>query len=202
MPEVPPAKRAALGSSSRPSASRAMTNEMLRFAKNIPLVAHARRCRIPNAAAARRACPSPPSWLAIFMRAYALAGREHDCVRRAWIPYPRPRLYVHPHSTAGVPVERDWRGETTLLAAKVSAPESQSLRDIAAHLRSFVERPVWDVSDFRQLLRLGRMPALVRRFAFWSTLNWSGRKAPSGSAPSWCRASASSASSRCSRRCA
>jgi hypothetical protein len=151
-------------------------NESMRHARRVPLVAHARRCRVPAAAAARQCCAAPPSWMAVFLRAYALAALDHPCLRRGYVPYPWPRIYVHPHSTAAVAVAREWEGQPAVLGAKVVAPERQSLADVTNHLRSFATRPVWEVSDFRQLLRLGRAPWPVRRFAFWSTLYLSGPK--------------------------
>jgi hypothetical protein len=160
----------------RLTAARRVVNEAMRHARRVPLVAHARRCRVPAAAAARRSCADPPSWVAVFLRAYALAALDHPCLRRSYIAYPWPRIYVHAHSTAVVAVARAWEGQPAVLGAKVVAPERQSLADVTGHLRSFAERPVWDVSDFRQLLRLGRAPWPLRRLAFWGTLYWSGPK--------------------------
>src|SRR5205823_5801021 len=54
--------------------------------------------------------------------------------------------------------------------------ETTPLPQIAAALRAFAAAPVESVSAFRQLLRLGRLPAPLRRFAFWQTLYLSGYK--------------------------
>jgi hypothetical protein len=155
---------------------RKLVDELLHHARQVPTLPLARDCRLPRLAAARQQSASPPSWMAIFMRAYALTAREHPELRRAWLRYPRPRLYEHPGSGCAILVEREYQGEPIVLAARILQPEDTPLEVIDGHLRYFREAPVWDVSPFRQLLRLGRAPRLFRRFAFWSTLHFSGAK--------------------------
>src|SRR5262249_45115663 len=125
---------------------------------------------------ARRLCPPSPSWMAIFVRAYGLLSARHAVLRRAYIRWPIPYLYEHPVSECAVIVEREWQGEAVTLGAKIRQPESTPVEIISDHLRRFRERPVESISAFRQILRLGRLPWPIRRFAFWSTLNWSGAK--------------------------
>jgi hypothetical protein len=49
------------------------------------------------------------------------------------------------------------------------------LETIDEHLRRFKQAPVEDISAFRQLLRIGKLPAWLRRFTFWHSLYLSGR---------------------------
>src|SRR5262249_23944394 len=72
--------------------------------------------------------------------------------------------------------ERAWQGEQVVLAAKIRAPENSTLAALDGHLRYFKEAPVLEVSSFRQLLRLGRLPGFIRRFTFWHSLYLSGFK--------------------------
>jgi hypothetical protein len=118
----------------------------------------------------------PPSWTAILLRAYGLTARRFPELRRAYLPYPRPYLYEHPFSIGAVVVERAVDGEAALLAAKIRAPEEAALEVLQDHLQRLKQTPVWDVSDFRQLLRLGRLPGFLRRLVFWLTLYWSGAR--------------------------
>src|SRR5262249_10728531 len=54
-------------------------------------------------------------------------------------------------------------------------PELAPLDEIDHHLRRFKEAPLEEISCFRQLLRLGRLPWFLRRFTFWQSLYLSGR---------------------------
>ena len=158
------------------SPARRMVNELVHHGRKVPSIPLARACCIAEVAEARRRAGTGVSWVAVFMKAYALTAQRHPVLRRAYLPYPYPRLYEHPHSTCTVLIERQWEGEAVVLGAKVLAPENTPLARIDDHLRRFREDDVRAVSPFRQVLRLGRLPWPVRRFAFWSSLNFSGRK--------------------------
>jgi len=58
-------------------------------------------------AAARKASANPVSWVSIWLRATALAGRKWPELRTSFLPFPWPRLYVHPCAMASVVVERE-----------------------------------------------------------------------------------------------
>jgi hypothetical protein len=158
------------------SPARKMMVEMLRHARRIPSIPVARTLQVAAVAEARARAVPAPSWTAIFIRAYGLVARRHPELRRVLVRLPIPHLYEHPHSICALAIEREWQGETVLLGGKIRAPEDMSLEQIHRHIRHFKEAPVWEVSDFRQVLRLGRMPAFVRRFIFWQTLYVSGAK--------------------------
>ena len=158
------------------SVGRRLVVEFLHHAKKVPSLPLSRECRIPDLIDARVQRSRPFSWLAIFMKAYGLAAQKHPELRRAFLPYPYPRLYEHPHSVASILIEREWQGEQVVIPAKIRAPETTSLEAIDGHLTNYRNQEVWSVPSFRQILRLGRMPKLLRRFAFWSSLNFSGGK--------------------------
>jgi hypothetical protein len=150
-----------------------MVAELLHHARKVPSLPLSRRVNVRELAELRRDA-GRPSWLGIFMKAYGLVARRYSELRRAWIPYPWPRLYEHPFSEPAVLVEREWQGEQVVLAGTLRAPEDKSLGEIDEVLRWFRDTPVWEVGSYRQILRLGRLPWLLRRFAFWSTLYFSG----------------------------
>ena len=158
------------------SPARRVVDELLHHAKQVPSLPLARDCRIGTLADARDSAAVRPSWTALFMKAYGLAAQRHPVLRRAFIRHPYPRLYEHPRSDAAVLIEREWEGEPVVLGAKVISPETTPITLIDDHLRRFRDEPVWSVSPFRQLLRLGRQPWPLRRFAFWSSLHFSGAK--------------------------
>ncbi len=157
------------------SPARRIVAELLHHAKYVPSLPLARDCRIDALVEARRA-RTAVSWTSLFMKAYGLVSQHHPVLRRAYIPYPYARFYEHPHSTCTVLIEREWQGEPVVLGAKVVAPETTPLALLNEHLRRFREDDVLSVSPFRQVLRMGRQPWLLRRFAFWSSLYFSGYK--------------------------
>jgi hypothetical protein len=158
------------------SPARQMIVELMHHARPVPSLPLACKLDVAELAAARESAVPRPSWTAIFLRAYALVSRRNPPLRRALIRYPRPHLYEHPHSVAGILVERVWRGEPVVLGARITAPENRPLALITDVLTRFAEAPVEDVNYFRQWLRIGRLPAVLRRFLFWSTLHVSGFK--------------------------
>ncbi len=155
---------------------RRIVTEFLRAGRSIPLVSLRRDFTIPNVVEARNARTPSISWVCIFAKAYALAARRHYHLRWNWLTFPWARIYEHPTSECAVVVEREWAGEKVALAARVRAPEDKSLVEFDEHVRRFRDAPVLEVSPFRQLLRIARMPGFVRRFLFWSSLNCSGYK--------------------------
>ncbi|MBI1917180.1 MAG: hypothetical protein HYS12_20945, partial [Planctomycetes bacterium] len=145
-------------------------------ARKVPSLPIARKCDLSGIAAARREATSPPSWTAIMMRAYGLVARDYPELRRALIPWPWTHLYQHPCSECAILVERVWQGEHVVLGAKLRAPEERSLAEIDAYLGHLQSAPVLEVNTFRQVLRIGRLPWLLRRFTFWQSLYLSGFK--------------------------
>lgn len=158
------------------SPARRMVDELLHHAKQVPSLPLARDCRIDVLADARKRAGTGVSWTGLFMKAYGLTALRHPVLRRAYIPYPTAKLYEHPRSDCAVLIEREWQGEPVVLGAKVISPETTPLTLIDEHLRRFREDDVLSVSPFRQVLRLGRQPWLLRRFVFWSSLYFSGYK--------------------------
>lgn len=156
------------------SPARKMVIEMLRHARRVPSVPVARTMSVAAVNEARRLAAPAPSWTAVFLRAFGLLAKRRPALRRALMPWPRPHLYEHPHSVAALVVEREWQGETVLLGAKIRAPEETPLAILDSHLRRFKETPVWEISDFRQALRIGKLPGLLRRFTFWHSLYLAG----------------------------
>src|SRR5438128_1792767 len=148
------------------SPARKMSIETLTHAQRVPSAPMARSLNVSAVAAARQALNPAPSWTTIFVRAYGLVCRDFAPLRRAFMPWPRPHLYEHPHSTCALIVERSWQDETILLGSKIRAPEDLSLAAIQQRIRYYKETPVWEIGDYRQVLRFGRLPWLLRRFAF------------------------------------
>jgi hypothetical protein len=153
---------------------RRLVAELMHHARKVPSIPLARTCRIDALAAARERVKPPPSWMAIFARAYGLVARDIPELRRSWVTFPWPRLYEHPVSVAAILIEREVNGEPMVLGAKIRGPENHSLSGIDGHLRRFRESPVAQVTPFRQLIRLAGLPWPLNRFFLWRILSLSG----------------------------
>lgn len=164
------------GRSVKVSDGRRLVNELMRQSRRVPLVTLRRELSIPALVQARREGAGRLSWVAIFAKAYGLVAERNVHLRRNWLSFPWGRIYEHAVSECAVLVEREWQGEETVLAAKIRVPETMPLEELDGHLKRFRTDPVRSISSFRQLLRIARYPAPLRRFIFWSTLNWSGYK--------------------------
>lgn len=158
------------------SVGRRLVGDLLHYAKRVPSLPLARDCRLDSVVRARTETRPSPSWTAIFMKAYSIVAARTPELRQAYIPYPWARLYEHPRSDCAILVERMVDGDPIVLAAKIVEPASMSLRQIDEHLKRFREDELLSISPFRQVLRLGRYPKLLRRFAYWITLYLSGYK--------------------------
>jgi hypothetical protein len=148
--------------------------ELMHHARKVPSVPLAKAANVADLLGLRKEMAVPPSWMAVFLKAYGLVCRNNAVLRRALIPFPWPHLYEHPLSEGGVVIEREYQGEAVVLGAKIRGPENHTLAALHARLRYFKETPVEDIAYFRQVLRIGALPWPLRRLAFWQALNLSG----------------------------
>jgi len=130
---------------------------------------------IASLAAARRAyCPSI-SHAALLVKAVALVGQRWPQLRQAYMPFPFPHFYLHPHTVATIVVEREWRGEHVVLFDQIQRPEEKSLAEIDRLLRGMKRGPVEGISGFRHLIRMARIPWPIRGLVWRFGLYFSGR---------------------------
>ena len=155
---------------------RRIVYEILAHARHVPTVTVTREMTIANLATVRSQFAKPVSWVALFAKSYGIAAQTIAELRHNWVRYPYARIYEHPISECAVIVEREWQGSLTVLFGKIHGPENMPLTTFDEHIHRFRDAPVWEITPFRQLLRLARMPRLMRWFGFWSSLNWSGYK--------------------------
>jgi hypothetical protein len=157
------------------SPARKMVLEILHHGRKVPALPLSKRMDLGELVDARKA-GAAVSWTAIFMKAYGLVAQQHPELRRAYIPWPWPHLYEHSISECALLVEREHEGESIVLGAKLRGPESRALAELDEEMRRFRTAPVHTIGYFRQWLRIGRLPGLLRRFVLWHTLYLSGFK--------------------------
>jgi hypothetical protein len=148
--------------------------DLMRHAQRVPTVPVQRRMDLAPLLKARQFARPRPSWAVLFAKAYGKVAAAHPELRRAYLPFPWPRLYEHPHSVASIAIERTWQGEPTVVFAHLRAPEKQPLLKLDRQLRRYREAPLESIGLFRRLCRLCRLPWPLRRLAWWSILNCSG----------------------------
>jgi hypothetical protein len=109
-------------------------------------------------------------------KAFALAAREHPELRRAYFAFPWAHLGQYEGQVASVVISRRVGDEDVIFLAPLPSPEEQPLPDLDAQLRHYAEAPVESVGNFRDALRVARLPALLRRPLWWLALNASPRR--------------------------
>jgi len=141
------------------STRRRLVGEILHHARKLPSLPLARDCNIASLIAVRSRLAEPPSWIAIFMKAYALVARDRPALRRMYLSVPYPRLYEHCRSECALIVEREYQGEMVVLTGKMINIEDKSLSEIDLNIKFFCNAEVWSVSEFRQMLRMRAIPS-------------------------------------------
>lgn len=147
---------------------------MVHFGKKTHAAGISGIVNVAAVAAARKQSQPLVGWTAIWIKAVALAGRDWPELRTAYLPYPWPRMYVHPHTVASVVVERTWNGSLAVFVDKLSNPEARSLAEIDTVCKALKKLPIESVGGFRHLIRITRLPLLVRRMLWSFALQWSG----------------------------
>jgi len=146
----------------------------LEHAKEIPTVPVARQINLSDLMNARAQITQPPSWSAIFMRAYALVSGPFNQLRRSWLSWPYARMYEHPVSVCSVAVEREWQGERYVFYGKVEQPEERTLEFVNDALLHLQTEEIRKVRAFRNVLRLGKLPLFLQRLALSAHDDFSG----------------------------
>ena len=109
-----------------------------------------------------------PPWFGIFAKAYGLTAQEFPQLRRTFIKWPWPHLYEYPTSVAGVCVERDVDGEPCVMLRLIKDPAALRIGEIADIIRSAAETPIDELSDFKRIVALARLPGVLRRPIMWT----------------------------------
>src|SRR5262245_8003835 len=156
------------------SLPRRLVNDMLHFARRVPTVPVMRSIDVATVRSLRETTTQRPGWCALFLHAYGLVTQRFPELRRAYLSWPRARLYEHPFSIASVAIERVYRGQPGVFFAHIRGPENQPLEALQEFLREYKERPVEDVPIYRRALRVSRFPGPIRRLMWAYGLNWSG----------------------------
>ncbi len=157
------------------SLPRRFVGDILHFAKRIPSVPMQRRMRLADVIAARGQLPQRFSWCAIFMKAFSIVASSRPELRRTYLTFPWGHIYEHPINVASFSLERNYNGEEGVFMARISQPESTSLRVLDQIVRAHKTAPLESVESYRQALWLSGLPRPLRRLLWWVALETDGR---------------------------
>ncbi len=153
---------------------RAFIADLLHFARTVPSVPVSRVMDLGPIAKTRSMRRLRPSWSVIFMKAFARVASRRSALRRCWLTVPRTRLYEHPVSIGSMALERSHEGEPAIFVGLFRAPESQSLMELQEALDWYKNTPLEEIGLYRRAIRTSKLPQLIRRFLWWSSLRING----------------------------
>jgi hypothetical protein len=130
---------------------------------------------VAAAAAARNARQPSVSWVSVWVRAVGLVARNHPELRTAYLPFPWPRLYVHPSMAVTVMIERQWQGAAAVFAQPIPNCDTRTVSEIEDVFVPLKGLPVENVGAFRHIIRISKFPLPLRRMLWGIAHGWSGR---------------------------
>jgi hypothetical protein len=158
----------------RQSLPRKWIADMLRCCQRVPVVAAERTIRVRVAADARKAGGLAIAWNTMMVKGMALVSQRIPEMRRAYLPYPWPRLYEAPYSVASIILDREYEGEHATFMAPVLHPERLALLELQAKLDKLKTAPFHEIGAFRRLIRNTKFPRPIRRMLWSMGMYWSG----------------------------
>jgi hypothetical protein len=149
--------------------------DLVALSRSIPIAALEHRLNLKPIMAAREALPQPrPSWIALFLKAFALVARSRPSLRQGYFNFPWPHIYEHPFNVAAIAVEREWNGEHAIFFEMLPGPETMGVMELHHFLRRLKTEPVESIRAFRRLLHSRYLPMPVRRLIWRYLYSFSG----------------------------
>lgn len=155
---------------------RKLVTDLMYFSGKVPSVTADRTMQLAPLIEARSRAVIRPTWSALFARAYGMLGRDYPVLRQAYLSFPWPRLYEHPHNIASINIERETADEKIVVYCLVRAPENRSLAEIDAIIRAHRDTPLEWLGAYQRQRRMSQLPGPLRRSMMWSSLNLFGRR--------------------------
>jgi hypothetical protein len=163
------------GRAIRLSLRRRAVADFLHLGKRVPAVPVERLIDIATLQAPLASRTARPRWSALLSKAFALVARDIPDLRRAYLSLPFPRLYEYPVSIANLAIERSHDGETTVSQLLIKDPAARPLLAITRAIDRAKFAPIEELSHFRTILAVARLPWPLRRAIHAVILN-SGRQ--------------------------
>ena len=143
----------------------------------VPFVSLARPLNVRPLLEARAQAAQPAGWAAIFVKAFSLVAKEQPILRTLYAKWPWPGFYELPRSIAMVAIARVEDGQDCVLPQKVPAADELALTEIDAQIRHAKQAPTDEIPAFRKILRVTKLPLLLRRVLWLIGLNFGRQRA-------------------------
>ena len=149
---------------------RRLVIDLMHFSTKVPGATLERRMDLAPLVAARQACTPPPTWSAIFTKAYALVAARTPVLRTSYLTFPWPRFYENIANIATLNIDRQLANERVVLYALITSPEERTLGDLDALIHYHQHEPVENIPSYRRAVRLSHVPWPFRRLLWWAAL--------------------------------
>jgi hypothetical protein len=159
------------------SIPRRLVADLMYASIRVPFVSLSRPLNVRQLLEARALAAQPPGWAAIFVKAFSLVAKDEPVLRTLYTKWPWPSFYELPRSVAMVAIARIENGQDCVLPQKVTAADTLSLTEVDAQIRHAKDAPIAEVPAFRKILRVTRLPLLLRRLMWLVGLNFGRQRA-------------------------
>lgn len=150
---------------------RRFMSDYLYFTSQVPSQPVSRICDVQNVVQLRKKSPQRIGWAAIMLKAMARLAQSEPELSYAYIKWPWPHLYQHPHQIGYVAMNRIVDDENLLIFHRIERPEQCSLLEIQNAIEQAREQPLDENRLFRMRDRFSRLPWFFRRIIWWFALN-------------------------------
>jgi hypothetical protein len=159
------------------SLPRRLVADLMHASISVPFVSLSRPLDVRQLLEARALAAQPPGWAAIFVKAFSLVAKDQPVLRTLYAKWPWPSFYELPRSIAMVAIARVEDGQDCVLPQKVPAADELPLTEVDAQIRHAKDAPISEVPAFRKILRVTRLPLLLRRVMWLIGLNFGRQRA-------------------------
>jgi len=159
------------------SLPRRLVADLMHASIRVPFVSLTRPLDVRQLLEARALAAQPPGWAAIFVKAFSLVAKDQPVLRTLYNKWPWPCFYELPRSIAMIAIARVEDGQDCVLPQKVPAADELPLAEVDAQIRHAKDAPISEVPAFRKILRVTRLPLLLRRVMWLIGLNFGRQRA-------------------------
>ena len=138
---------------------------------SVPLVIVKRTLKLDRLVQARTALAVRPGWTPIIGKAFCIVARDEPSLRSYYLKWPRPHFYELPRSIVMAPIIRESFDRDVPLLMKLGSADEISLSEMDAILQHSKTAPLDEVPALRRVMRITRLPLLLRRLLWAFTLN-------------------------------
>lgn len=138
---------------------------------SVPLVVVKRTMTLERLVKARAEQTERPGWTTIIAKAFCMVAREEPWLRTFYLKWPWPHFYELPRSVVMAAIVRESFDKEVPILFKIGAADERPLAEVEETLRRGKTAPLDEVPEFRRMLRVVRLPQVIRRLIWAMGLN-------------------------------